>query len=85
MEVAGEDSREEEVFEDCCAEEPEEEFIQDQTIQSHITMHAMTGVHGFRTMRMSGTWMGKTIHVLIDCGSTNNFLDYDCAKNRAAS
>lgn len=55
MEVAGEDSREEEVFEDCCAEEPEEEFIQDQTIQSHITMHAMTGVHGFRTMRMSGT------------------------------
>lgn len=31
-------------------------------------------------MRVTGSAKGKTIHILIDCGSTNNFLDYECAK-----
>lgn len=62
---------------------PEEEvevFTPSQPIQSHLTLHAMLGIHSFKTMRLIGSAMGKPLHVLIDCGSTHNFLDYDYAR-----
>ncbi|KAG8369604.1 hypothetical protein BUALT_Bualt14G0030900 [Buddleja alternifolia] len=44
-------------------------------------MHAITGIHDFKTMRVTGVTKGKPIHILIDIGSTHNFMDLDVAKN----
>lgn len=55
-------------------------FTPSQSIQSHLTLHAMMGIHSFKTMRLTGSAMGKPLHILIDCGSTHNFLDYDYAR-----
>lgn len=40
----------------------------------------MNGIHDFRTMRVTDSVKGKAIHVLIDTGSTHNFLDYNSAR-----
>lgn len=63
-----------------CEEEEIEEFSPPQTVQSHLTLHAMMGIHTFKTMRITGSAFGKPLHVLIDCGSTHNFLDFDYAR-----
>jgi len=44
-----------------------------------VLMNAMNGVSGFHTMRINGHLGKKTLHILIDFGSTNNFLDVDLA------
>ncbi|KAG8380917.1 hypothetical protein BUALT_Bualt06G0066500 [Buddleja alternifolia] len=46
----------------------------------HISMNAMSGIHDFRTMRVTGSFKGKNIHILIDTGSTHNFIDVEAAK-----
>ncbi|GAB4836211.1 hypothetical protein Ancab_039524 [Ancistrocladus abbreviatus] len=43
-------------------------------------MHALGGRHHFQTMRVTGQVNGKTLHILIDSGSTHNFLDIKAAK-----
>ncbi|GJU75271.1 reverse transcriptase [Tanacetum coccineum] len=45
-----------------------------------ISLHALSGVPHFRTMRVCG-YVGKyKIHILIDSGSTHNFIDTSTAK-----
>ncbi|KAG8369270.1 hypothetical protein BUALT_Bualt15G0134000 [Buddleja alternifolia] len=48
--------------------------------QFHISMNGINGIHDFRTMKVHGSTKGKTIHILIDTGSTHNFLDMEVAK-----
>lgn len=45
-----------------------------------LSMNALTGTSNFQTMRVTGLHNKKTIHVLIDSGSTHNFLDLAAAK-----
>ncbi|GJY07766.1 reverse transcriptase [Tanacetum coccineum] len=45
-----------------------------------ISLNALTGTNNFNTMRVIRTIGKNTIHILIDCGSTHNFLDMNMAK-----
>ncbi|OIT26376.1 hypothetical protein A4A49_56933, partial [Nicotiana attenuata] len=45
-----------------------------------VSMHAVSGIHDFRTMRVTVSVKGKAVQVLIDTGSTHNFLDINIAK-----
>lgn len=60
--------------------EVEEEVMQDipsseGTEVSHISMHAIVGVPHFQTMTVTGVYNKRPVHILIDSGSTHNFLD----------
>ncbi|KAG8379643.1 hypothetical protein BUALT_Bualt07G0110300 [Buddleja alternifolia] len=61
-------------------EEREGETHEEPLIESHVSMHALAGVHDFRTMRITGNYNGQSLHVLIDTGSTHNFLDFETEK-----
>lgn len=45
-----------------------------------ISVNALAGNHTFQTRRVRGLTQGKPIHILIDSGSTHNFLDQNFAK-----
>ncbi|XP_071728193.1 uncharacterized protein [Rutidosis leptorrhynchoides] len=62
-------------------EEEEHEFAADQGINSpHISLNALTGTNAYQTMRVKGLVNKYKIHILIDSGSTHNFLDINVAK-----
>ncbi|KAK9713235.1 hypothetical protein RND81_06G013500 [Saponaria officinalis] len=44
-----------------------------------ISMNALSGSSGFQTMRVTGYVGKKALHILIDSGSTHNFLDHAMA------
>ncbi|GKB17084.1 putative mitochondrial protein [Tanacetum coccineum] len=46
-----------------------------------ISLNALTRANNFKTMRVIGTNSKNTIHILIDCGSTHNFLDKNMANS----
>lgn len=60
----------------------EEEVVQEEIedIESCISLNALCGSQGYRTMRVLGYYKNTPIHILIDSGSTQNFLDTDAAK-----
>ncbi|XP_042027248.1 uncharacterized protein LOC121774436 [Salvia splendens] len=62
-------------------DEIQEEEINDDE-NPLISIHAINGSpsRGFRTMRITGRVSKKAIHILIDSGSTHNFLDLHLAK-----
>ncbi|KAD2393740.1 hypothetical protein E3N88_40717 [Mikania micrantha] len=65
-------------------EEDDEEQQDDndilQSIQEpYISLNAIMGVHSFSTMRVKGSIGTKPLHILIDSGSTHNFLNLDLA------
>lgn len=80
MELQDEEVKSADEEDDSPPYDPPEDTTPDYGISSHLSIHAMTGIQGFKTMRITGTAKGKPIHILIDCGSTNNFLDYEYAK-----
>ena len=43
-------------------------------------MNASNDKQGFHTMRVNGHFGKKTLHILIDSGSTHNFIDIELAK-----
>jgi len=45
-----------------------------------ISINAMSGYSSFNTMRVNGHKGKKTLHILIDSGSTHNFLDEHLAR-----
>ncbi|GJZ37219.1 hypothetical protein Tco_0583410 [Tanacetum coccineum] len=46
-----------------------------------ISLNALTGITSYRTMRVIGHFGKQKIHILIDPGSTHNFVDVFMAKN----
>jgi len=50
----------------------------------HISINALCGNQSFQTMRVTGMSGKTSIHILIDLGSTYNFLDVAIAKKRDA-
>ncbi|GJW35690.1 reverse transcriptase [Tanacetum coccineum] len=46
----------------------------------HISLNALSGLNFFQTMRVNGMVRKKVLHILVDCGSTHNFLDVTTAK-----
>ncbi|XP_012850824.1 PREDICTED: uncharacterized protein LOC105970535 [Erythranthe guttata] len=59
--------------------EDKQEWEGDEPI-SHVSVHAITRAHDFKTMRLKGSARGKTIRILIDNGATHNFIDLETAK-----
>ena len=45
-----------------------------------ISLHALWGTEGHQTMRMIGKIKNQTLVILVDSGSTHNFLDHTTAK-----
>ncbi|XP_074318129.1 uncharacterized protein LOC141654920 [Silene latifolia] len=50
------------------------------SIDPHISINALHGSQSFQTMRVTGYMGRKPLHILIDSGSTHNFLDLDLAR-----
>ncbi|GJW73776.1 putative mitochondrial protein [Tanacetum coccineum] len=50
-----------------------------------ISLNAISGVNTFQTMRVKGQINNKPVNILIDCGSTHNFLDVSTAKQMGCS
>ncbi|KAJ0444029.1 putative nucleotidyltransferase, Ribonuclease H [Helianthus annuus] len=48
--------------------------VHDLPIEPHISLNALTGIPSFSTMRIVGTIGTRTLYILIDSGSTHNFL-----------
>ncbi|GJS22453.1 immune-associated nucleotide-binding protein 9 [Tanacetum coccineum] len=46
----------------------------------HISLSAINGTNTYQTMRVCGHVGKHKLHILIDCGSTHNFLDLNTAK-----
>ena len=57
-----------------------EELAVSSASEPLISVNALTGVTSFRTMRVTGYSKKKPPHILIDSGSTHNFLDVRVAK-----
>lgn len=68
--------------------EAEEEFVEaqqeltpdDKSEQFHISVHTLSGIQSYRTMRIKGIVKKTEINILVDSGSTHNFLDPRVAK-----
>lgn len=60
----------------------EDEQTQEVTVEEQplISLHAMTGSFGGSTIRVEGQAGNRRLHILIDSGSTHNFLDTDTAR-----
>lgn len=62
-----------ETAEDIATENPLNEVPQ-------LSLNAMTGISNYQTMRVTGMHDKKLLHILLDSGSTHNFLDLEVAK-----
>ncbi|GKC88687.1 gypsy/ty3 retroelement polyprotein [Tanacetum coccineum] len=68
----------------------EEEFLDaddslvdtvNEGVQAHISLNALSGISSFQTMRVIGLVVKQhQLHILVDLGSTHNFLDVNMAK-----
>lgn len=69
-------------------EDDEEEFVEaqqelpseDSDEEFHIYVHALSGIQSFKTMRINGVIKKTEVNILVDSGSTHNFLDPGVAK-----
>lgn len=68
IELADEDEPSVEVHIDAESEEPQ------------ISIHALTGIPSYSTMQITGTMGTRTLHILVDSGSTHNFIDEKLVK-----
>nr|KYP50671.1 Retrovirus-related Pol polyprotein from transposon 297 family [Cajanus cajan] len=50
------------------------------SLDPQISVNALTGIANFKTMRVTGYYKKKPLHILIDSRSTHNFLDEEVAK-----
>jgi len=48
--------------------------------QPLISLQALQGMNSFQTMRVEGKVGFQALHILVDSGSTHNFLDLNTAK-----
>ncbi|GJX58361.1 retrotransposon-related protein [Tanacetum coccineum] len=89
LEVIGESEEyEEEVIEQLVEANEEEENVEmcnavfDNSGQDtpRISLNALSGVNSFQTMRVRGMVGKQPLHILVDSGSTHNFVDVRSAK-----
>ncbi|KAF8379112.1 hypothetical protein HHK36_028541 [Tetracentron sinense] len=52
----------------------------EQTDAGHVSVHALFGSHGSKTMRIKGFAKCQPVTILIDLGSTHDFISLDLAK-----
>ncbi|KAF5817053.1 putative nucleotidyltransferase, Ribonuclease H [Helianthus annuus] len=71
LELYGEED--DDVGEECQGE------LQEMQTVPQISIHALTGITSFSTMRIMGNIGTRQLHILIDSGSTHNFLDQKLA------
>ncbi|XP_074327634.1 uncharacterized protein LOC141665550 [Apium graveolens] len=45
-----------------------------------VSIHALSGTHGLHTMKFQGFMKGKSVKILLDTGSTHNFVSQSFAK-----
>nr|GEX13669.1 hypothetical protein [Tanacetum cinerariifolium] len=57
-----------------------EEMVEEPVVYPHISLNALAGVNTFHTMRIKGHVGKQDIHILVDSGTTHNFVDVQCAK-----
>ncbi|KAD2394077.1 hypothetical protein E3N88_41054 [Mikania micrantha] len=63
------------------ADEGEETEVPTEEEEEHlISIHALTGLPSYSTMRVKGSMGTRQLHILIDSGSTHNFIDVKLAK-----
>lgn len=55
-------------------EQGSQEYFEVRDVEPCISVTALSGSHSFQTMRVNGMFGKKSIHILIDSGSTHNFL-----------
>ncbi|RVW50431.1 putative mediator of RNA polymerase II transcription subunit 36b [Vitis vinifera] len=65
--------------------EEEAEISDNREDELEVSIHALTGWASPRTMRVAATIKSQPIMVLIDSGSTHNFLEQQSGKNIATS
>lgn len=58
--------------------EGEQEKLEEETPQ--ISLQALAGINTYQTMRLVGRIGKHTLQILVDSGSTHNFLDMDVAR-----
>ncbi|GJX19436.1 putative mitochondrial protein [Tanacetum coccineum] len=63
-----------ETYEDCVGD------MVGVTDNPQITLNALSGLNSYQTMRVRGRVGKQMVHILVDCGSTHNFLDIHTAK-----
>ncbi|GKB27942.1 retrotransposable element Tf2 [Tanacetum coccineum] len=63
-----------ETYEDCVGD------MVGVTDSPQITLNALSGLNSYQTMRVRGRVGKQVVHILIECGSTHNFLDIHTAK-----
>ena len=70
-----------EEFQDCMDSMEEGEHKEDsEVISPTISLHALLGVEGCQTMRIMGKIKNQTLVMLVDSGSTHNFMDQTVAR-----
>ena len=74
IEVYGEEENDEVETEECNNAEKKWE-------DACISLQALTGDRSHNTMRVVGMYERKPLHILVDSGSTHNFLDIRYAKS----
>nr|GEZ86154.1 putative mitochondrial protein [Tanacetum cinerariifolium] len=67
-------------MEDDDDEETEEIGAETEEKEHQISIHALTGLPSYSTMRVQDSVGNRQLHILIDSGSTRNFLDCRLAK-----
>ena len=73
--VLAEDEEVEEEYEDAVGE------IEEDEMQPQISLNALNGQSSYKTLRVVGLFRDKhKLHILVDSGSTHNFLDINVAK-----
>ncbi|GKB15562.1 putative nucleotidyltransferase, ribonuclease H [Tanacetum coccineum] len=53
---------------------------EEELVRPQISLNAMTGVPSYQTMRVRGYVGKQLLHILVDSGSTHNFLDLSVAR-----
>jgi hypothetical protein len=72
---------------DCNGEEPTSEtsVVELEPLSTfenaQLSLQALTGIANYQTMRVTGLHKKKMLHILLDSGSTHNFLDFEIAKS----
>ncbi|GJW13110.1 retrotransposable element Tf2 [Tanacetum coccineum] len=74
-------------LEECLEEEIvwEQEPVGEGIVNPQISLNAITGVYNYQTMRVMGYVKKSELHILVDSGSTHNFLNTKMARQLACN